>query len=517
MEIRTERIRPNNVYVRAFDGVKMDAIREIDLILTIGPMDFEVTFQVLDMDTSYNFLLRRPWIHTAGAIPSTLHQMVKCEHEYQEIVVYGEDEKSIYRDPSVPCLESREGSEHIVYQDFEIVVADQCEEGTPCPQPFLSNASIMVSSEMIKHDYKPGKGLGASLQGIVEPITLTASENFFGVGFRATEADVKWANKCKNDGCVLPQPVPYLAKTFVNPSYIEEEKEAFMAEEIEDICEAMRSYNADLNNMTCLRTSCLDPNTLSNFEIMNQEPEYDEGSDGRRRRKKMAFTTPWGNYCYRVMPFGLKNTETTYMRAMTAIFHDIMHQEIEVYVDDVIIKSRTQDDHVRDLKKFFVRLCKYDLKLNPAKCAFGVPSGKLLWFIVSQRGIELDLTKIKFIRDLPPPRTKKEKDVVIRWTDECQDAFDKIKEYLSNPPVLVPLEPGRPLFLLDSLKYIFQKPMPTGRFAKWKILLTEFDIVYVTHMAMKAQALADQLAENPIDDVYHPLSTYFLDEEVNSV
>ncbi|XP_075091757.1 uncharacterized protein LOC142171932 [Nicotiana tabacum] len=104
MKIGTERIRPNNVCVRAFDGVKRDTIWEIDLILTIGPVDFEVTFQVLDMDTSYNFLLGRPWIHAAGAVPSTLHQRVKFEHENQEIVVHGEDEQSIYRDPSVLCL-----------------------------------------------------------------------------------------------------------------------------------------------------------------------------------------------------------------------------------------------------------------------------------------------------------------------------------------------------------------------------------------------------------------------------
>ncbi|XP_075076723.1 uncharacterized protein LOC142163348 [Nicotiana tabacum] len=108
MEIGTERIRPNNVSVRAFDGIKRDTIGEVDLILTIGPVDFEVTFQVLDMDISYNFLLGRPWIHAMGDIPSTLHQMVKFEHEDQEIVVHGEDEQSIYRDPSVPCLEARE-------------------------------------------------------------------------------------------------------------------------------------------------------------------------------------------------------------------------------------------------------------------------------------------------------------------------------------------------------------------------------------------------------------------------
>ncbi|XP_070004436.1 uncharacterized protein [Nicotiana sylvestris] len=207
MEIVTGRIRPNKVCVRDFDGIKRDTLREIDLVLTIGPVEFEITFQVLDMDTSYKFLLGRLWIHAEGAVPSTLHQIVKFEYEDREIVVHGEDEQSIYQDPSIPYLESR----------YHHVLMD------------------------------------------------------------------------------------------------EEDAE------------------------------------------------------------KTAFTTPWGTYCYRVMPFGLKNAGATYMRAITAIFYDMMHQEIEVYVDDVIVKSKTQDNYIQDLRKFFERLRKYDLKLNPAKCVFGVP------------------------------------------------------------------------------------------------------------------------------------------------
>ncbi|XP_070010280.1 uncharacterized protein [Nicotiana sylvestris] len=374
MDIGTERIRPNNVCVHAFDGIKRDTIGEIDLILTISLVDFEVTFQVLDMDTSYNFLLGRPWIHAAGVVPSTLHQMVKFEHEDQEIVVHGEDEQSIYRDSLVPCLEAREGSEHIVYQAFEVVFADQCEEGSPCPQPFLSNVSIMFSTKMIKHEYKPGKGLEVSLQGITEPITLAA-------------------------------PVPHLSKTFVKLKYAEEEEdEAFTADEIEDICEAMRKMLYEAHIVQLGEGS----STIEIQSFVDCYAGYHQVLMDEEDAEKTAFTTPWGTYCYRFMPFGLNNAGATYIKAMTSIFHDKMHQEIEVYVDDVIIKSRMQDDHVRDLRKFFEHLRKYSLKLNPAKCAFGVPYGKLLGFIVSRRGIELDPTKIKSIQDLPPLRTKKE-------------------------------------------------------------------------------------------------------------
>ena len=86
------------------------------------------------------------------------------------------------------------------------------------------------------------------------------------------------------------------------------------------------------------------------------------------------------------------------MRAMTTIFHDMIYKEVEVYVYDVIIKTRMQIDHMRDLRIFFERLRKYNLKLNLAKCAFGVPSSKLLGFIVSRRGIELDPSNIKSIQ-----------------------------------------------------------------------------------------------------------------------
>ncbi|XP_070017006.1 uncharacterized protein [Nicotiana sylvestris] len=267
--------------------------------------------------------------------------------------------------------------------------------------------------------------------------------------------------------------------------------------------------------------------------------------------EKTAFITPWGTYCYRVMPFGLKNAGATYMRAMPTIFHDMIHKEIEVYIDDVIIKSKKQSDHVKDLRMFFQRLRRYNLKFNPAKCAFGVPSGKLLGFVVNRRGIELDPSKIKAIQELSPSKNKIEvmsllgrlnyisrfiaqltttcepifkllkKNVALKWTDECQEAFDKIKRYLLNPHVLVLPEPGRPLILFltvldNSFGCVLGQHDITGK-KEQTIYYLKFDIIYVTRTAMKAQALADHLVENPVDDEYEPLKTYFPDEEVMCV
>ena len=90
------------------------------------------------------------------------------------------------------------------------------------------------------------------------------------------------------------------------------------------------------------------------------------------------------------------------------MFHDMMHKEIEVYIDNMIAKSRTTRDHLVDLRKLFRCLIKYRLRLNPNKCVFGASSGKLLDFIVSQSGIEVDPEKVQAIQDMPAPQTEKQ-------------------------------------------------------------------------------------------------------------
>jgi hypothetical protein len=217
------------------------------------------------------------------------------------------------------------------------------------------------------------------------------------------------------------------------------------------------------------------------YSFMDGFSGYNQIKLAEEDMEKTAFITPWGVYCYRVMPFGLKNAGATYQRAMTTLFHDLMHKEVEVYVDDMIAKSKRNEDHLACLKKLFDRLRKYKLRLNPKKCVFGASTGKLLGYMVSERGIEVDPVKVRAILEMPAPKTEKEvrgllgrlqyisrfiarltpicepifkllkKNAQIKWTEECQVAFDKIKQMLTKPPVLVPPSPGRPLFLYISV------------------------------------------------------------------
>ena len=175
------------------------------------------------------------------------------------------------------------------------------------------------------------------------------------------------------------------------------------------------------------------------------------------------------------MPFGLKNTGATYQRLINKMFARQIGMNVQVYVDDMLVKSLREDDHLSDLQETFDTLRAYNMKLNPNKCVFRVTARKFLGFMVSQRGIKVNPEKIRVIVELAPPKTVKEMQslngkIVARnrfisrvadkclpffrilkksfeWTDECQQAFENLKLYLSSPSLLSPSKPGEKLYL----------------------------------------------------------------------
>ncbi|RVW34460.1 Retrovirus-related Pol polyprotein from transposon 297 [Vitis vinifera] len=223
--------------------------------------------------------------------------------------------------------------------------------------------------------------------------------------------------------------------------------------------------------------------------------------------EKTTFITEWGTYCYKVMLFG----------------------DVEVYVDDMIVKSQGRVDHLAALEIFFEMIRKFRFRLNPKKCTFGVTSGKLLGHIVSEQGIEVDPDKIKAILDMPVSRIDKE----IRGFLGRLQYINRFITRLTNilPPML-----GRPLFLYLSVSdmalgcmlaqlddsgkeraiYYLSKRMleyeiryvmiehfclalvwATRRLMRWLVLLIEFDIQYVSHKSIKEGVVVDHLVSLP--------------------
>jgi hypothetical protein len=190
---------------------------------------------------------------------------------------------------------------------------------------------------------------------------------------------------------------------------------------------------------------------------------------------KTSFITNRGLYCYKMMPFGLKNAGATYQRLVNKMFRDQIERNIEVYLDDMLVKSWKVAGHLTDLEKTFNTLRKHQMKLNPAKCAFGISPGKFLGFMVSNRGLEVNPKKIQAVLEMQAPHTAKQLQQLIGrikalnrfisrstdkclsffkilrktffWSDECEEAFGQLKKYLVNPPLLSSPEEGEILCL----------------------------------------------------------------------
>ena len=170
---------------------------------------------------------------------------------------------------------------------------------------------------------------------------------------------------------------------------------------------------------------------------------YNQIKMAKEDQEKTAFISSQGLYCYKVMPFRLKNAGATYQRLVNKMFGQQISRNMEVYVDDMLVKSEEELAYLDDLKETFATLKTHQMRLNPSKCVFGVASGKFLRFMVSQRGIEANSEKVRAIIDMTSPRTIKEvqkltgriaalNKFVSRATDKCFPFFKTLKQAFAS-------------------------------------------------------------------------------------
>ena len=193
--------------------------------------------------------------------------------------------------------------------------------------------------------------------------------------------------------------------------------------------------------------------------------------------EKTTFVMPHGLYCYRVMPFGLKNVDATYQWLMTKIFKSLIGRIVKVYIDDIMVKSKTHGEHVQHLEETFGLMMAYNMKLNPSKYTFGVDASKFLGFMVTQRGIKVNSDQIRVIIETFALSNKKELQCLtgrlaalrcfiarftdklrsfyltlkgasaIGWTDKCGREFYEVKSYLTQPLILSSPQSGEQLYM----------------------------------------------------------------------
>jgi hypothetical protein len=221
-------------------------------------------------------------------------------------------------------------------------------------------------------------------------------------------------------------------------------------------------------------------NSTSGYDLLSFLDAYSgfhQIQMSREYRKHTAFVTVDGLYCYVVMPYGLKNALPTFVREMSKTFGDLIRDKVEVYVDDIVVKTKRGSTLAEDLTLVFDKLRATRTKLNPDKCVFGVSAGKLLGFLVSHRGINANPKKIKAIEEMRPPARIKDvqkltgslaalsrfisrlaeralpffkllrKSGPFSWTEEAEQAFQELKQHMVSLPILVAPEPMEPLYL----------------------------------------------------------------------
>ncbi|XP_030924874.1 uncharacterized protein LOC115951886 [Quercus lobata] len=248
------------------------------------------------------------------------------------------------------------------------------------------------------------------------------------------------------------------------------------------------------------------------FSFMDGFSEYNQIRMAPKDAEKTAFRTPMGNFYYTVMPFGLKNAGATYQ--MTVIFHDMMHQELEDYVDDIVVKSKRREEHFHMLKRAFERCRAFKLRMNPLKCAFRVSSGKFLGFLVHSRGVDVDPAKATAIATMRPPITvpihKKPLLLYLATNSYAIGALiaqedgggvEQLVYYISR--ALKDAETHYPRVERACLAI---QPILSGRISQWLLQLSQYDLRMGTPKVMKSQAIANLLAqfqgeeEFPLDD-----------------
>jgi len=191
-------LRPSFMVVRAFDGSRREVRGEIDLPVQMGPHTCQVTFQVMDINPTYSCLLGRPWIHSVGFVPSTLHQKLKFVVKGHLVIVSGEEDVLVSCPSSMPYVEAADESLETAFQSFEVVSIAFIDSLSR--QPCLPDTTMMVARVMLGYSYVPGMGLGKNNGGRTSLVSTRGNRRKFGLGYKPTQADIRksiseWKNK----------------------------------------------------------------------------------------------------------------------------------------------------------------------------------------------------------------------------------------------------------------------------------------------------------------------------------
>ncbi|GKV33401.1 hypothetical protein SLEP1_g41920 [Rubroshorea leprosula] len=506
----------------------------LPVALTVGSKTSMSAFFVVDSSVTYNALLGRDWIHSNWCVPSSLHQRLIFWNGGKTEVVYADNRPFLansnmvearYYDEDVGTIHffgmDRQGRPRGITACNKPTLAKINKERKEAVSEILKKLATYFAernteanlSEVVHEGEKDTHTDGVTMKELdlapakLDDLRADVQDPLKEVNL-GTEAEPRIAFVSLDRELVEHRlPINKGYKPYKQPPHrMSPEVILKVKEEVERLHKVgfirTARYSKWLSNMVPIVKKngklrvCID---FRNLNLATPKDEYpmpvaDLLVDGVARHRilsfmdghsgynqifiaeedisKTAFRCPGniGTYEWVVMPFGLKNAGATYQQAMNAIFHDMIGRFMEIYIDDVVVKSMEDEEHLEHLRKAFERMRQHGLKMNPLKCAFGVTAGNFLGFLVHERGLEMDKNKARAVIEARPPQNKKElqrflgqvnflrrfisnlagktrvfspllklqPDADFKWERQHQAAFDAIKEYLSKPPVLVP-------------------------------------------------------------------------------
>ena len=497
MGIGRERLEPVSTHLRWFSGERVLPLGSIQLVLTLGepPCQAAMTarFHIVDAPSSYNMLLGRPSLNAIKVVPSAYHMIIKFPTIHGVGTVRGD--QRVARECYTASMKQK------AVDNVNADELDMRNEVLTRPEPSEELEPVSLDDDP-EHLAYIGSKLPKDLKGLLTQF-LRQNRDVFAW----TQADM---------GGIDPAIITHKLNT--NPSFkpVKQKRRSFAPERQKSINEevgkllqarAIREveYPEWLANVVLVKKAngkwrlCIDFTDINKacpkdsfplpridlivdataghelLSFMDAFSGYNQISMKPNDQEKTSFVTAQGTYCYRVMPFGLKNAGATYQRLVNRMFQKQIGATMEVYIDDMLVKSTKSDLHITHLSEAFQILRNYNMKLNPAKCAFGVSAGKFLGFIVNHRGIEANPDKIKALLDMSSPSRIKEVQQLkgriaslsrfvsrasdkcqpffqvlkkaFQWDEKCEEAFTALKTYMSSPPILVSLVEGELLTL----------------------------------------------------------------------
>uniref|UniRef100_A0A2N9EA47 Uncharacterized protein n=1 Tax=Fagus sylvatica TaxID=28930 RepID=A0A2N9EA47_FAGSY len=457
-----------------FSGETVIPSGKVTINVRAGTVSSPTEFFVLNTFSPYNAILGRPWLHRMGAVPSTLHQRLRFPTPQGIMEIRGDQ------------LAAKQCLVAAVKQRDQL--PQGAKEGPRGPQrQFLIGDSLtqehksqlltLLNKYQDVFAWTPYEAPGVDPEFVCHE--LNVSPEYKPVVQKARRTAPQHAEAVREEverllkiGAIREVLYPqWLSNTVV----VKKKNGKWrVCVDFTDLNKACPKDPFPLPKIDQLVDSTAGHERMSFLDAFQG---YHQIALRKEDQEKTAFITPRGVFCYKVMPFGLKNAGATYQRMVTKMFSELLGRTVEVYIDDMVVKSVKGKDHIEDLERVFGILRRHNLKLNASKCAFGVGSGKFLGFLVTQRGIEANPDQIAAIQGLQPPKNVREvqkltgmaaalnrfisksaekcrpffdlikKGKSFAWSEESDRAFERLKKYLSAPPLLSSPKEGEPLYI----------------------------------------------------------------------